>query len=205
MASDGRRELPWREFATWCVRTPDWESVVKVDADDGEPHDHHCDEPAERSKWARVANRLRERHAACALRDEVYDAMEEVGGWMWDRSASCACDGCLGDADDEYSRHLYTERLVRAEPWYTAEDEKEKDALCALAAEHWESFFGPMQEGIGRVVDANVKRWPLGVEFSKWSDVCDQLNVKIPECFIEAGKVTRKLYEVCAVLNAARR
>jgi superfamily II DNA/RNA helicase len=62
-----------------------------------------------------------------------------------------------------------------------------------------------MQEGMGKIVDVNMKRWPLGVEFSNWSDVCAKLNVEIPECFVESGKVTRKLYEVCAVLNAARR
>lgn len=77
---------------------------------------------------------MRERHAACALSDEVYDAMDGVEGWVWDRSASCACDGCLGDADDECSRYLYVERMVRREPWCASEDE---DALYALAAEHW--------------------------------------------------------------------
>lgn len=201
----------------WCNNENDWYKLVVV-RDGEEPHRHSARDPEkenwnygddERSLWAYVNRRLRERQATCSLSEHVMDEVEKIKGWNW-REPPCTCDGCLRDRDEQCARFLYTEVLTRAEPWYDEEDDDKMDHLYALAAKHWSAFFGPLQKYVGECFEANVKRWPLGVEFRDWKHVRDGLNKDIPECFVknrdgENFEVTRELYEVLAALNEARR
>ena len=97
-------------------------------------HDGGQPSADERSRFARYANRLRQRARLCALSEEVCGRIDrELGAaWDWDLSQCCFCHGCARYNGRHTALYLYREKLVRA--WWA--DDAALDVLLRDARGH---------------------------------------------------------------------
>ena len=170
---------------------------------------HSKDQPPvdNASKFARFSNKLRELEDEGKLDSEYRTAIEEgVQGWGWSDACICRCSGCERFLSNKGYKYLYSEKLVRAVPWY-ADDAKVQDGQQVFARKdllqcitmHWE-FFAYIQESImakmPRMEADKVEVAALSVEApsalcESWPSGIDGLN--------------RQAYAAAALLNDIRR
>lgn len=140
-----------------------------------------CEE-CEAGRWARYANQLRRRASVCAVAEEVIRVVEDAlcGGWddqrqsllwsdaagrtcwNWDLDENCLCSSCVRLGSRIDTLYLYSEKLIRAVPWFLPVDlelqpghgpqSSQLPPVLQRAVNHW-GFFGKLQEFAARFAD----------------------------------------------------
>jgi superfamily II DNA or RNA helicase len=197
------------QFVSWCNDQDHPEQTLRrtcLNALLGEGDDHVAG--TDEAKWALYANSLRMKHHVCALTGDIIDCVvEQLTGdwWIWDPyEGNCFCNECMKETPKCLARFMYTEKLVRREPWYADNDES---FLLQTAAKCWSCFFGPLQkyclppspDGDFMAFKAFMSKQGVNLDQPPptLSDICEDFGA--------VNHSMRIVYSIAALLNEKRR